>query len=526
MTTNGIKGEASEGGDLLLRQVYFLSGSSLELTRADLSISRKDGQVKILKAGEDGLREHFRTWVLEGKEHARYLVLPAFTNWVDFGVLEQLHDAGFYSEEEKKQGQIQHLHQIVEEVLKESLKSGASNVNISHPPSLPAEQRETLTRALRDSGLRGNVVSSEAELRGLAGEREILCFRQKVLLGEPLPDLADMSKFLLGTGNVILCSPNIWEEFKAIVYHLMSQNKGKLPLRAEDILRQTFYGGGKLNIIQDGYFPDLTILRLHSNQDPVQVLSLLFQGDRSMVQGVIRRGKFLSISDELNGAIHPYVSTKKEAGDCEFDSVEDALVEIAKGNFVVVVDNEDRENEGDLIMSCEAVTEEKMAFMIRHTSGLICISATAERLKELELPLMVQANNESFTTAFTVSIDYKHGTTTGISAYDRALTARAVANPKVVPGDFNRPGHMFPLRYSKGGVITRMGHTEATVDLCKMAGVYPAGILCEIALDNGKMARRDYLRSFATEHKLKMITIADMIEYRKKNNLLDLFESQ
>ena len=135
----------------------------------------------------------------------------------------------------------------------------------------------------------------------------------------------------------------------------------------------------------------------------------------------------------------------------------------AKGNFVVVVDNEDRENEGDLLMACEAVTEEKMAFLIRHTSGLVCIATTSQRLQELELPLMVVANEESFKTAFTVSVDFTQGTTTGISAADRAVTARAIANTQAKAGDFNRPGHMFPLRAAEGGVLRRMGHTEATV---------------------------------------------------------------
>jgi len=149
--------------------------------------------------------------------------------------------------------------------------------------------------------------------------------------------------------------------------------------------------------------------------------------------------------------------------DCEFDSIEEAIADFKAGKFVVVVDNEDRENEGDLILAAEHMTAEKMAFMIRFCSGLICLSALPSRLVELDLPLMVTANNESFKTAFTVSIDYIPGTTTGISAADRAATARAVADPTAKPEDFARPGHMFPLRYAVGGTLVRMGHTEATV---------------------------------------------------------------
>ena len=204
------------------------------------------------------------------------------------------------------------------------------------------------------------------------------------------------------------------------------------------------------------------------------------------------------------------------------DRVEDAVAAIKRGEFVLVVDNEDRENEGDLIIGGEFMTTEKMAFMIRFTSALICVSLPSDRLEQLELPLMVTANNESFHTAFTVSVDYIPGTTTGISASDRADTCRALADVNIKAADFARPGHMFPLRYTEGGVMRRMGHTEAAGDLCMMAGVYPAGVLAEIAHDNGSMARRDYLRVFSRIHGLVMISIADMIKYREANGLTDL----
>ncbi|KAJ3055058.1 hypothetical protein HK097_011621 [Rhizophlyctis rosea] len=200
----------------------------------------------------------------------------------------------------------------------------------------------------------------------------------------------------------------------------------------------------------------------------------------------------------------------------EFDSIEDAVEEIRNGNFVIVVDNEDRENEGDLIIAAEDFTTEKAAFMIRYTSGIICVPMLGERLNELELPLMVQNNTESLRTAYTITVDYAHGTTTGISAHDRSLTVRQLANSTSQPADFNRPGHVFPLRYARGGVLKRVGHTEASVDMCRLAGKQPVAAICEVALDNGKMARRDDLREFAKKWGLKMITISDLVKFRQR----------
>jgi 3,4-dihydroxy 2-butanone 4-phosphate synthase/GTP cyclohydrolase II len=204
-----------------------------------------------------------------------------------------------------------------------------------------------------------------------------------------------------------------------------------------------------------------------------------------------------------------------------FASIEKAVAAIGRGEIVIVVDDEDRENEGDLIMAAEAATPEKIAFFLQHTSGLICAPMTGERLDELDLPLMVTANTESHRTAFTVSVDYRHGTSTGISAFDRAATIQALIDPATRPDDLARPGHIFPLRYAAGGVLKRAGHTEAAVDLARMAGLYPAGVLCEV-VDHKKtdMARLPELEEFAEEHGLLLISIAELIRYRRQNDKL------
>ena len=203
-----------------------------------------------------------------------------------------------------------------------------------------------------------------------------------------------------------------------------------------------------------------------------------------------------------------------------FATIPEAVAAIGRGEIIVVVDDEDRENEGDLIMASEAVTAEKIAFFVRHTSGVICAPLTGERLDELEIPLMVRDNTEAQRTAFTYSVDYRHDTSTGISAADRAATIRALVDPATRPGDLARPGHIFPLRYAEGGVLKRAGHTEAAVDLARMAGLHPSGVLCEIVNDDGTMARVPDLVEFCREHGLLMITIADLIRYRRQNEKL------
>jgi 3,4-dihydroxy 2-butanone 4-phosphate synthase/GTP cyclohydrolase II len=205
--------------------------------------------------------------------------------------------------------------------------------------------------------------------------------------------------------------------------------------------------------------------------------------------------------------------------------VEAAIAAIANGEFVVVLDREDRENEGDLIMAAELVTPEAIAFMVRHTSGLVCVGMTGERLDELDIPLMVHGGTEAQGTAFTVSVDVQAGTTTGISAADRAATVRALVDPAAAPGDFARPGHVFPLRARPGGVLRRPGHTEAAVDLATLAGLSPAGVLCELVRPDGEMARGSDLAIFAAEHGLAIITVDELIAYRRRREQLVLRRS-
>lgn len=199
-----------------------------------------------------------------------------------------------------------------------------------------------------------------------------------------------------------------------------------------------------------------------------------------------------------------------------FNTIEEAIKDIYEGKMVIVVDDPDRENEGDLVMAAEKATPQAINFMAKEGRGLICLSMLPEKLKELDIPLMTLNNTDPKGTAFCISIDAhpKYGSTTGISAFDRALTIRLAVSPDAKPDDFVKPGHVFPLMAKKGGVLERTGHTEASVDLAKLAGLYPAGIICEIMKDDGTMARLDDLFEFAKKHDLKIITIADLVQYR------------
>ncbi|MBI3976410.1 MAG: bifunctional 3,4-dihydroxy-2-butanone-4-phosphate synthase/GTP cyclohydrolase II [Armatimonadetes bacterium] len=197
-----------------------------------------------------------------------------------------------------------------------------------------------------------------------------------------------------------------------------------------------------------------------------------------------------------------------------FATIPEALEEIRRGRMVIVVDDEDRENEGDLVMAAEAVTPEAINFMTRFGRGLLCVPMTAGRLAALRLPPMVEVNTARLGTAFTVSVDARDGTTTGISAFDRAVTIKALADARSTAEDFMRPGHIFPLQAADGGVLRRAGHTEASVDLPRLAGFAPAGVLCEILADDGRMARLPTLEVFAGEHGLRIVSIADLIRYR------------
>lgn len=202
-----------------------------------------------------------------------------------------------------------------------------------------------------------------------------------------------------------------------------------------------------------------------------------------------------------------------------FHSIEEALKELAAGKMIIVVDDEDRENEGDLVLAAEKATPEAINFMARYGRGLICTPLSAERIEELELPPMVTVNTDVHCTAFTVSVDARQ-TTTGISAVERAITIKALLDPDTRPADLRRPGHIFPLKAMDGGVLRRAGHTEASVDLARLAGAYPAGVICEIMAEDGTMARLPQLLEFAGTHGLKIITIADLIEYRMKREKL------
>jgi 3,4-dihydroxy 2-butanone 4-phosphate synthase/GTP cyclohydrolase II len=205
------------------------------------------------------------------------------------------------------------------------------------------------------------------------------------------------------------------------------------------------------------------------------------------------------------------------SGSAELDSVKRAIADIAAGRPVVVVDDANRENEGDIIAAASAMTPELMAFMIRYTSGVICVPLPGGTLDRLQLPLMTPNNTERMRTAFTVSVDARHGVTTGISAADRARTVRTLVDSATEPYELVRPGHIFPLRYANGGVLRRPGHTEAAVDLARLAGLTPAGVLAEVVNDDGTMARLPALRAFADEHGLALISIADLIEYRRRH---------
>jgi len=203
-----------------------------------------------------------------------------------------------------------------------------------------------------------------------------------------------------------------------------------------------------------------------------------------------------------------------------FNTIEEALEEIKLGRMIIVVDDEDRENEGDLVMAAELTRPEDVNFMTKEGRGLICVAITQNHANQLDLDLMVNANTAMHNTNFTVSVDYKHGTTTGISAFDRAATIRALTYASSKPEDFARPGHIFPLIGKNGGVLKRTGHTEAAIDLARLSGLKPSGVICEIMNEDGSMARVPQLKLFADKFNLKMITIADLIEFRRRSEKL------
>ena len=202
-------------------------------------------------------------------------------------------------------------------------------------------------------------------------------------------------------------------------------------------------------------------------------------------------------------------------------TVEEAIEDLKQGKFLIIADDENRENEGDLVMPAEKVTPEAVNFMIKHARGLLCMPVMGQRLDQLNMPLMLDGQaNTKHGTAFTVSVDYSKGTTTGISSFDRAATIKAIIDPKSTDRDFVRPGHLFPLRYREGGVLARPGHTEAIVDLTRMAGMYPAGVVCEIINRDGSMARMPALEKFSKKHEMNILGIGQIIAYRRRNERL------
>jgi len=203
-----------------------------------------------------------------------------------------------------------------------------------------------------------------------------------------------------------------------------------------------------------------------------------------------------------------------------FASIPEAIEDIKAGKFLIIVDDENRENEGDLAIAAEKVTPEAINFMAKHARGLICLPIIGQRLDELRIPLMVQENTAKFCTAFAVSVEAKHKTSSGISAHDRAATVKAMLDPNTRPEDLARPGHMFPIRAREGGVLVRAGHTEAIVDLARLAGLYPAGVICEIMSEDGTMARLPQLEAVAAEFGIKIVSIADLIAYRRRHEKL------
>ena len=200
--------------------------------------------------------------------------------------------------------------------------------------------------------------------------------------------------------------------------------------------------------------------------------------------------------------------------------IEDAIEDIKSGRMIIIVDDEDRENEGDLTMAAEMITPDAINFMATYGKGLICVPMLGERLELLNLPLMVQQNTAPLSTAFTVSVDALNGTTTGISAQDRSTTIKALTSDETRPDDLGRPGHIFPLRYVEGGVLKRTGQTEASIDMCRIAGLQEAAVICEIMADDGQMARMPDLENFAERHRLKIVSVADLISYRRRHERL------
>jgi 3,4-dihydroxy 2-butanone 4-phosphate synthase/GTP cyclohydrolase II len=264
----------------------------------------------------------------------------------------------------------------------------------------------------------------------------------------------------------------------------------------------------RLNAAMDG--AGLTAAELASRAGLTEAaISLLRSGRREPSYRTLQR---------LAGVLPAIVAGNQ--GDTAFDRVDEAIADVRAGRMVIVLDDEDRENEGDLVMAAQMVTPEAINFMRREAGGLICVSLPGRRLDELQIPQMVTDNTAVHETAFTVSVEARGLTTTGISAHDRSATIKRLLDPDARPSDFLRPGHTFPLRSREGGVLVRAGQTEASVDLARLAGLYPAGVICEIMAEDGTMERFDGLRAFADRHNIKLVSVKDLIAYRMRNEKL------
>ncbi|KAH6586899.1 hypothetical protein BASA50_000263 [Batrachochytrium salamandrivorans] len=391
------------------------------------------------------------------------------------------------------------------------------------------EYRPYLPSTLAFSPLRPDIYihksGAQWMVSSLKGEQS---FSIDVAVNAATPKLLASSGDLVGTGNVISGLPNILVPLGQIIRDSPPTTSAvsllqKITTVAAKALLSSDYGEIKHGAAADivlvrtrPYWKDALSSLFMAAQQGLEIAAVfknghLIHADDAFLQTYkSARLSFYYRHESIPASVDVNSSSTISSGDQGFDSIESALEAYRRGEFLVVVDNEDRENEGDLIIAAEDFTPEKAAFMIRYTSGLICAPASGDILDRLELPLMVANNTESLKTAYTVSTDVISGTTTGISAADRSLTIRRMANLNSIPSEFSRPGHVFPLRAVPGGVLKRVGHTEAAVDLCRLAQKQPVAAICEIVLDDGRMARRDDLRVFASRFSLKMITIATL----------------
>ncbi|KAJ3416980.1 hypothetical protein HDV05_007462 [Chytridiales sp. JEL 0842] len=536
---------------ILFKNATFFHSSSFDLIRrGSILVSRDTGLItKINNAADNTTPNGIPNGSVNGNnDHANdgdvlevecdgYLVLPGF---VDAGIVAEDSDSAIG----------------LPECLRGSLKQNPSTLTNALSVALSTG---TTTAALG--------TSFDQTLSTIAGQPQLVSFHKvdseyvcatspKIRLTpssspSSLPGSYTLvspqsSKALSGSGNLLLNSTSRWSFLHSATTQML-QERGAVDAQSlVELLKRVTQdpalalGMQTKGVIQEGFAGDMILVNLNRKvvgdtvQDILTPLFLSPQTALNAVDAVIIASNVaysrpdIPLSQSLASVtLNAYYKTVNvppstiEETDASkgFDSIESALDAIRAGDFVIVVDNEDRENEGDLILAAEDATPDKMAFMIRYTSGVICVPLTGERLDDLGLPLMVERNEDLFKTAYTISVDLKDGTTTGISSYDRALTVKALSNPSMKKADFNRPGHIFPLRAQPGGVLTRVGHTEASVDLARLAGKQPAAAICEITKDEGGMMRRDELLAFGKKWGLKVVTIDALVKYRLKHGI-------